>query len=75
MSRSAPKKHAAARAGDATQAQFLPPPHPRRGLFAVLMGAMVLWVVFLLVLYFTTVYPQRVKERWQQGEGTERMTR
>jgi hypothetical protein len=26
---------------------------------------MVLWVVFLLVLYFTTVYPERAKERWQ----------
>jgi hypothetical protein len=48
--------------------QFLPPPRPRRGLFAALMGAMVLWVVFLLVLYFTTVYPQRAKERWQKGQ-------
>jgi hypothetical protein len=45
--------------------EFLPPPKPRRGLFAALMGAMVLWVVFLLVLYFTTVYPERAKERWQ----------
>ena len=47
--------------------QFLPPPKPRRGLFAALMGAMVLWVVFLLVLYFTTVYPERAKERWQKA--------
>lgn len=49
--------------------QFLPPPKPRRGLFAALMGAMVLWVVFLLVLYFTTVYPQRAKERWQKAHS------
>ena len=50
--------------------QFLPAPKPRRGLFAALMGAMVLWVVFLLVLYFTTVYPQRAKERWQKSHST-----
>lgn len=50
--------------------EFLPPPKPRRGLFAALMGAMVLWVVFLLVLYFTTVYPERAKERWQKAHPT-----
>lgn len=79
MARHGPKhQHAAKRhreggpspdpaATEAPAVEFLPPPRPRRGLFAALMGATVLWVVFLLVLYFTTVYPQRAKERWQQG--------
>jgi hypothetical protein len=69
--KNAPKRNRAGGASpssaEAPAVEFLPPPRPRRGLFAALMGAMVLWVVFLLVLYFTTVYPQRAKERWQKA--------
>jgi hypothetical protein len=33
------------------------PLRPRWGLFYVLMGAFVLWLVFLGVMFLTTVYP------------------
>jgi hypothetical protein len=39
--------------------EYLPPLNPRRRLFYVLAGAFVLWVIVLLTLYFTTVYPMR----------------
>jgi hypothetical protein len=39
--------------------EFLPPLKPRRGLFFILAGVLVAWIVVLLTLYFTTVYPMR----------------
>jgi hypothetical protein len=39
--------------------EFLPPLKPRRTLFFALAGVFVMWVVTLLTLYFTTVYPIR----------------
>jgi hypothetical protein len=39
------------------------PLRPRRGLFAALLVVLVLWVVFLVVMYLTTVYPQRPAPR------------
>jgi hypothetical protein len=38
---------------------FKPPLKPRRGLFFALLGALALWIIGLLVLYFVTVYPTR----------------
>ena len=35
------------------------PLKPRPRLFAALMLLMALWIAFLLILYFTTVYPKR----------------
>ena len=38
---------------------FRPPFKPRPKLFFGLLGLLVIWVGVLLILYFTTVYPQR----------------
>ena len=59
-----------ARAATADDAEPTPQPakpfKPRRKLFFALLGALVLWVIVLLVMYFTTVYPRRGAE---QREG------
>jgi len=36
-----------------------PPLKPRRKLFVALLIAMALWILLLLILYMTTVYPHR----------------
>jgi hypothetical protein len=62
------KAQAAGRQGDAKVTEVVedvPALKPRRGLFIALMLALVVWVGFLLVLYFTTVLP-REKERLKQ---------
>jgi hypothetical protein len=51
-----PAARDAAAAGDAPRPSGL---RPRRGLFITLMAAFAGWVVALLVLYVTTVYPAR----------------
>jgi hypothetical protein len=39
-----------------------PPLKPRRGLFIALLVALIVWVGFLLVLYFTTVLPREKQQ-------------
>lgn len=64
------KRLAREAASDEAQAAPQPvgPMRPRRKLFFALLGAFVLWVVVLLVMYFTTVYPQRGAN--QRGGGS-----
>lgn len=41
----------------AADSQFKPPFKPRPGLFYLLFGLFVLWLVVLVVMFVTTVYP------------------
>ncbi len=45
--------------GDEREFLFLPPPEPRRKLLVWTSVVFGVWVVCLLVMYFTTVYPER----------------
>ena len=40
---------------------FLPPLRPRRKLFKWLAAVLIFWILFLLFLYFATVFPNRGK--------------
>ena len=54
---------------------FKPPLKPRRGLFYALLGALALWIIALLVLYFLTVYPARKEHQLPSPSiPSERMT-
>ena len=61
--KSAPQSKAGARRADAAHAvpaaSDLRPLAPRKRLLAVLSLLFAAWMVFLVVLYFTTIYPRR----------------
>lgn len=46
-------------ASDPPTIQFAPPLKPQRKLYIISWIVFVLWVAFLLILYFKTVYPLR----------------
>ena len=50
--------------GGATPAPdpFPPQLRPRKGLFVALCAALLVWLGFMLVLYFTTIYPNRAED-------------
>ena len=48
-----------------------PPLKPRPRLFYSLLAVLAAWVVGLLVLYFTTVYPNRSPGEKAQADGTQ----
>lgn len=52
-----PKEPAAAPQPDASDPMFKPPLKPRRGLFYLFMGLFVLWLLALVAMFLTTVYP------------------
>ncbi len=45
--------------GEDPEIEFKPPLKPQKALFVGLFIVFALWVIFLLVLYFHTVYPTR----------------
>jgi hypothetical protein len=57
MSRSRPR--VAARPDGAGRNVPIAPMTPRRRLFAVFAFILTLWIAMMIVLYLTTVYPQR----------------
>src|SRR5688572_10675095 len=72
--RASPAVVGGAGAGAAPNAQSKPSPRapgfkPRPKLFVVLCLAFVLWVILLLVLYFTTVYPRRATDQPGQRDA------
>jgi hypothetical protein len=42
---------------DTPNSTFKPPLKPRRGLFYLFMGLFVLWLLALVAMFLTTVYP------------------
>ena len=73
MSKKARRTPAPHKQPDTAQAEpgpvSLPPLKPRPRLFYALLTALALWVGFLLVLYFTTVYPNRDTQRPHSASG------